>query len=148
MANPVILAINAGSSSIKYSVYEKTPSGSVQLIAGASISGFTAPPTKFAYSLYDASSGKEIESATANDVDATNHGEGFQFFLDFLASGKGRKTGEKVLGLDRIGVVCHRIVHGGAEPFPLIITEDELHHLDNLSDLAPLYVSYFLCAEV
>jgi hypothetical protein len=44
------------------------------------------------------------------------------------------------MDLRRVHVVCHRIVHGGPEPRPLIITEEELHHLDELSDLAPLYI--------
>jgi acetate kinase len=140
MANPVILSVNAGSSSIKYSVYEKTSSTSVQLIAGASISGFTAPPTKFSYTLFDSSSSEEIESTKAGDVDASNHEEAFKYFIDFLSTGKGRMSGKKVLDLDRVSVVCHRIVHGGPEPNPLIITIEELHHLDSLSDLAPLYL--------
>src|SRR5579862_587521 len=124
MAKPIILAVNAGSSSIKYSVYEKTSSNSVRLTAAASISGLTAPPSKFTYSLYDPS---------GKDSDA------FKYFVDFLTGGKGREKEEQVLDLKTITVVCHRIVHGGPEPEPLIITEDELHHLDALSDLAPLY---------
>jgi acetate kinase len=138
MAKPIILAVNAGSSSIKYSVYEKTSSDSVRLTAAASISGLTAPPSKFTYSLYDPS-GKETEKSNAKEVDAGNHSDAFKYFVDFLTGGKGRKKEEQVLDLKTITVVCHRIVHGGPEPEPLIITEDELHHLDALSDLAPLY---------
>ena len=142
MVHPVILSVNAGSSSIKYSVYEKTSSTSVQLIASASISGFTAPPTKFNYTLFNPSSSTEIESAEAGDVDASNHEEAFKYFIDFLTTGNGRKSGEKVLDLERVSVVCHRIVHGGPEPNPLTITTEELHHLDSLSDLAPLCLQF------
>src|SRR5271170_2886148 len=116
MPNPVILAINAGSSSIKYSVYEKTSPTSVQLIANASISGLTAPPSQFSYSLYDPSSSNEIEKSKANEVKVTNHEEAFKYFIDFLISGKGRKTDRQVLDLKQVSVVCHRIVHGGPEP--------------------------------
>ena len=139
MPNPIILSINAGSSSIKYSVYEKTPSNSVALIVTASISGLTAPPSQFSYTLYHTS--KEKESSKASEVDVSNHEDAFRYFVDFLKFGKGRKTQEEVLNLKRISVVCHRIVHGGPEPKPLIITKDELRHLDTLSDLAPLYLS-------
>jgi acetate kinase len=142
MPNPVILAINAGSSSIKYSVYEKTSPTSVSLIANASVSGLTAPPSQFSYSLYDPSSSKETESSKAgDDVGVSNHEDAFAYFIEFLKSGKGRKSEKQVLDLKRVSVVCHRIVHGGPEPKPLIINENELHHLDALSDLAPLYVS-------
>lgn len=140
MAKPVILAVNAGSSSIKYSVYEMTSSDSIQLIAAASISGLTAPPSKFTYTLYDSTSGNETEKSNATEVDASNHQDAFTYFIDFLSNGKGRKSEKQVLDLKRISVVCHRIVHGGPEPKPLIITESELDHLDELSDLAPLYV--------
>ena|SRR5579859_2312805 len=147
MSNPVILAINAGSSSIKYSLYEKSSnSTSVNIFLNASISGLTAPPSQFTYTLYettsDDSGSKEIESSESGDIDASNHQDAFKYFIDFLKTGKGRKKeqdGKGVIDLKRINVVCHRIVHGGPESRPLIITEEELHHLDELSDLAPLY---------
>ena len=142
MHTPIILSINAGSSSVKYSVFEKTSSGAVRLIANASVSGLTAPPSQFSYALYDPSSSKEIESNKSSEIHACNHEEAFKCFTDFLTSGKGRKTEQTVLDLERVHVICHRIVHGGAEPNPLIITDSELHHLDDLSDLAPLYVSH------
>jgi acetate kinase len=144
MPNPVILSVNAGSSSIKYSLYEKTDSNSVNILLDASISGLTAPPSQFTYTLYDTRSqrneSKEIESFKAEEIDVSNHEDAFRYFLEFLKSGKGRKTKGGVVELERISVVCHRIVHGGPEPRPLIITKQELHHLDELSDLAPLYL--------
>jgi acetate kinase len=140
MAKPVILSVNAGSSSIKYSIYEKTSTNSAQLVANASISGLTAPPSQFSYTLYDPSSSKETESSKGSEVKVSNHAEAFKYFIDFLTTGHGRKTQKAVLDLKRVTVVCHRIVHGGPEPKPLIITQNELHHLDTLSDLAPLYV--------
>ena len=82
------------------------------------------------------------------DINVSNHEEAFKYFIEFVKSGKGRKGNQQqekekggVIELKRISVVCHRIVHGGPEPKPLIITEEELKHLDELSDLAPLYPS-------
>ena len=135
----VLLSINAGSSSVKYSVYEQTSKHNVSLIVNASVSGLTAPPSQFSYSMYDPATNKETESSKASTVDASNHDEAFKYFIAFLTSGKARKDEKKVVDLERVSVVCHRIVHGGPEPRPLVITPDELHHLDALSDLAPLY---------
>lgn len=151
MSNPVILAVNAGSSSIKYSLYEKSSSDSISILLNASISGLTAPPSQFTYALYDPSKAtasddtdsQEIDSSKSGDIDVSNHEDAFKYFIDFLKTGKGRKKRDGVIDLKRISVVCHRIVHGGPEPKPLIITEEELHHLDELSDLAPLYPSIF-----
>jgi acetate kinase len=140
MDKPVILAVNAGSSSVKISIYEKDGNKSVRQIAEAQVSGLTAPPAQFKYTLNDPSSGKETESSKASDVKVSNHEEAFKYFIDFITTGKGRKTEKTVLDLKRVTVVCHRIVHGGREPKPLIITNEELHHLDDLSDLAPLYI--------
>jgi acetate kinase len=39
-----------------------------------------------------------------------------------------------------IRFACHRIVHGGSFPKAVILSPDTIHHLDELSDLAPLYV--------
>lgn len=139
MVNPIILSVNAGSSSIKYSIYEKTSPEEVILIVNASISGLTAPPSKFSYALYDLSS-KQIEKSSDNHVNASSHEDAFKHFIEFLKSGNGRQSRTQVLDLKRVSVVCHRIVHGGPEPKPLIITKDRLRHLDTLSDLAPLYV--------
>jgi acetate kinase len=138
MAKPIVLAINSGSSSIKYSVYERLSPSEVKLLISASVSGLTAPPSKFEYTLYNPLA-KELESGKAAECGVNNHDEAFKFFLDFLVSGKGRAVQEQVLPLSRISVICHRIVHGGPEPRPLVITEAELSRLDALSDLAPLY---------
>jgi acetate kinase len=134
----ILLAVNAGSSSVKYSVYERTSKDKVSLIANASVSGLTAPPPQFSYSLYDPSTNTETEFSKASNVDASNHDEAFKYFVAFLSSGKGRQHEKQVLDLKRVSVVCHRIVHGGPEPKPLIITNDELDHLDAFGDLAPL----------
>src|SRR5262245_3979413 len=141
MAKAIILSVNAGSSSIKCSVYERQSVDSFQLITTASIAGLTSLPPKFQYTLYgpSASSSTEIETSKASQIDASDHSEAFRHFIDFLSYGKGRNPPKQVLDLARISVVCHRIVHGGLEPNPLIITDHELHHLDELSDLAPLY---------
>lgn len=42
------------------------------------------------------------------------------------------------VGKEDITHVCHRVVHGGHYEDRAVITNDSLHHIDELSDLAPL----------
>jgi hypothetical protein len=44
----------------------------------------------------------------------------------------------RLVGKEDITHVCHRVVHGGEYEDRVLITNETLHHLDNLSDLAPL----------
>lgn len=37
-----------------------------------------------------------------------------------------------------ITIVCHRVVHGGDYAEPVIISSKEYHHIEKLTDLAPL----------
>jgi len=44
----------------------------------------------------------------------------------------------RLVGQEDITHVCHRVVHGGEYEDRVLITNETLHYLDNLSDLAPL----------
>src|SRR5271170_1312967 len=81
---PIILSVNSGSSSVKYSLYERTSPTAVSLVANASVSGLTAPPAQFSYSLYDIHTSRETKSSKGAKVDVSNHDEAFAFFLSFL----------------------------------------------------------------
>lgn len=39
-----------------------------------------------------------------------------------------------------LAYVCHRVVHGGDYQDAVEINDETLHHLEDLEDLAPLYV--------
>lgn len=129
----VILAINAGSSSVKISAYTAEQSTSPQQIAEAQVSGLTAPPTKLTYSRYGQSiaKNKPLDQDKADDQDAA-----FSLLLDTLIQdGDLREINSK----SAIQIACHRIVHGGDYSDSHIITPDTYHHLERLSDLAPLH---------
>lgn len=38
-----------------------------------------------------------------------------------------------------IAIACHRVVHGGDYDAPKVITQETYHHLEELTDLAPLH---------
>ncbi|KAG6013710.1 hypothetical protein E4U54_006408 [Claviceps lovelessii] len=128
-----ILAINAGSSSVKISAYTADQSASPRQIAEARISGLTAPPAKLKYSRY----GKPIvrdELVDGHNVDGQD--AAFALLLDTLVDdGELQEVGSK----RDIRIACHRIVHGGDYADSRIITRDTYHHLEELSDLAPLH---------
>lgn len=128
----IILSINAGSSSVKISIYSAEAGQPPKSLAETQIDGLTSPPPKLKYtrgseSIYkDKEIGKEIK--TQNDA--------FQYMLDQLINDKDFDAIKKK---EDIAIACHRIVHGGNYETSQIITKDTLHHLEDLTDLAPLH---------
>ncbi|KAG5915525.1 hypothetical protein E4U42_008013 [Claviceps africana] len=131
----VILAINAGSSSVKISAYTAEQDASPQQIAEAQVSGLTAPPVKLRYSRYGKSMTQD-EHVGRDKVGGQDQDAAFSLLLDTLVD-----DGElREIGSTRdIRIACHRIVHGGDYADSRIITRSTYHHLERLSDLAPLH---------
>jgi acetate kinase len=138
----LILSVNAGSSSLKISLFRlSNQSGSTQgdhepvtLLLTSSISNLSSPPAKFSFdcpSLGDKGV-KEEDVSSIND-----HASAFAHFLDCLKE-------EASIDRDEIVHVCHRVVHGGDYTEPVIISNESYHHIEKLSDLAPLYVAVTL----
>lgn len=46
---------------------------------------------------------------------------------------------EAITKKEDIAIACHRVVHGGDYDRPKIINEETYHHLEELTDLAPLH---------
>ena len=129
----VILSINAGSSSVKISVYTTSDRHTTpHRIAEAEVNGLTAPPPKITYTRGDqlVHKNKQVE---APDQDAA-----FKLLLETLVGDPG--LGE-ISHRNDIGIACHRIVHGGDYDDSQVITKETYHHLEALSDLAPLHNS-------
>lgn len=110
-----ILAINGGSSSIKFALYkvgeplERGLHGKVDRIglSGTNLT-FTDPDGKPQPSL---------------DIAATNHKSAANFLIDWL---------EKQAGLESVRAVGHRVVHGMKHTAPELVTQellDELHRI-------------------
>ncbi|CAJ2513443.1 Uu.00g015620.m01.CDS01 [Anthostomella pinea] len=128
----IILSINAGSSSVKISVYSAEQNQAPKQIAEAQLSGLTAPPAQLTYSRHGA------EAAKGNDVGekVENQDDAFKVLLKTLTEDPELpEIGQK----SDIAIACHRIVHGGDYTTSKIITRDTYHHLEKLTDLAPLH---------
>lgn len=127
----IILSINAGSSSVKISVYKTEPSSTTpDQLAEATIEGLTAPPARLKYSRGDESiKGKELQDINSQE-------DAFKYILSHLQSDKGLPELSKT---DDIHFTCHRVVHGGDYPHAQIIDKETYHHIEELSDLAPLH---------
>jgi acetate kinase len=126
----IILSINAGSSSVKVSVYEaKGNSDTPNQLAEAQVEGLTAPPTRLKYERGDEKiKGKELDGINTQE-------DSFRYILDYLTKDSGLpQLNQK----EDIKFTCHRVVHGGDYPEAQIIDEDTYHHIETLSDLAPL----------
>lgn len=128
----IILSINAGSSSVKISVY-KTPEGNTVVpkqLAEASVDGLTAPPAKLKYTRGDeVIKGKELEGISSQE-------DAFNYILEYLTQDKGLS---ELNNKEDIHFTCHRVVHGGDYPRSQIIDKETYHHIEELSDLAPLH---------
>lgn len=132
MPGKVILSINAGSSSVKVSVYDSPSSSSStpKELASIQVSGLTAPPAKLKYSR----GSEQIKDQELKDVDGQE--SAFQYIIKHLTSDPGLTA---VNHPDDVDFACHRIVHGGDYDKPTRIDQDTYHHIEALSDLAPLH---------
>lgn len=129
----LILSANAGSSSLKISLYELVGDNaeSPKLFLTSSISNITAPPVKFSF--IPLSIPSETPHIKDEEVPAiTEHASAFAHFLDSLEN-------KANIDKNRIVQVCHRVVHGGDYTDPVVISDETYHHIEKLSDLAPLH---------
>ncbi|KAL2019241.1 hypothetical protein VTK56DRAFT_9968 [Thermocarpiscus australiensis] len=128
----IILAVNAGSSSVKISVYSAAFGQSPAQIAESQVSGLTAPPATLKYSRGGqvVIENREVNERVKNQQDA------FNLLLETLI-----EDGDlpHIKRKEDIGIVCHRIVHGGDYTKPQLISDGTYHHLEALNDLAPLH---------
>jgi acetate kinase len=120
-----ILAINAGSSSIKYQLLDMTEErilakGKCERIG---IDGFI---------IHKTAKGDIYES----EINLATHLEAFQEIIKLLSTGKY----SVISRLNEISAVGHRIVFGG-EKFivPMLLSDEILCEIESISDLAPLH---------
>ena len=137
-----ILSINAGSSSIKVSVYtlpdpspnSATHNGSApqpQKCADIQTSGLTAPPATLKYTRGD----HKLQNQQVPD-DVQSSEDAYQHILTTLIQDAGLAA---INQPSDVHLACHRIVHGGDYDAPIRINRDSYTHLEALSALAPLH---------
>ena len=99
-------------------------------LADAQVSGLTAPPANLSYERGDYKIKKQEIKDIASNEDACN------IVVERLIEDNGL---DEISRREDITHVCHRIVHGGDYPDAHIIDQDTYHHLEDLTDLAPLH---------
>lgn len=126
------LVLNAGSSSLKFSVYKRPEAAGWLLEASGQIEGIGTTPHLKAK---NSQGGVLVDE----DVNTANDGSGaLETLRNWLQS---RYKGARVLG------VGHRVVHGGPRfDGPVVITPEVLAELHRLTPLAPLHQPYNLAA--
>ena len=130
---PVVLVLNAGSSSLKFCVYEMGDGVEWAPVARGQIEGLGTSPH---FSVRDAA-GERLDSRTL-ESEIRDVAAALQFLATWLRE---RFHGARVLG------VGHRVVHGGARyATPAVVTPLVLDDLQTLVPLAPLHQPYNLAA--
>ncbi|KAI9644830.1 hypothetical protein NHQ30_006857 [Ciborinia camelliae] len=128
----IILSINAGSSSVKISVFSASKGKSPKQLAESQIDGLTSPPPTLKYVRH----GKTISKDQKLEEKISDQKDAFQYILHLLINDADFPAIAKV---EDIAIASHRVVHGGDYKKSKIITNETYHHLENLSDLAPLH---------
>ncbi len=126
----VILVINAGSSSIKFAIYQLDQ---LQLLACGQVSGLVDSQA----SIWEISvNGQDKQSLNLDHVHS--HAEAIQFILDWL--GNSAEDWQLV-------AAGHRVVHGGTQySAPVRVTPEILAELRQLENLAPQHQPHNLAA--
>lgn len=124
-----ILSVNAGSSSVKvtFYIFQNPPVP----IAEAQVSGITAPPPTFKYQRGSTNTKEKLEEQISSPQDS------FKYILHRCFNDPELSD---VASKADLAYICHRVVHGGDYGTSADITDETLHHLEDLEDLAPLYV--------
>jgi len=120
-----VLVINAGSSSVKYQLYQMPQS---EVLARGQVERIGEEESKLTY-IYD---GQKRTVKTK----VTNHNRAMKLILKTLA---GKDIG--VIGdISEIGSVGHRVVHGGEEFTGSVVIDDKvIASIKKFADLAPLH---------
>jgi acetate kinase len=126
------LTLNAGSTTLKYSLYDVTRKGLVVTGGGGGLDA-----VMIASGLVDkvGSVGciTHNKSTVVDNQLIPTHTEGLTMLLDILKE-------KENIDVHEIACVGHRVVHGGATfSKPTIVTPDVLDEIRNLSSLAPLH---------
>ena len=125
------LVLNAGSSSLKFSVFQRPPGEAWRLEARGQIEGIGVSPR-----LTVKDSNNEI--LANQDVDVRDGRAAVAALAAWLKSNYG---GSRVLGIG------HRVVHGGSRfKAPTVLSPEVLEQLRELIPLAPLHQPYNLAA--
>src|ERR1017187_1341021 len=129
-----ILVLNAGSSSLKFSVFLDQPHAAPQLALRGQIEGILTRPSFIARD----AGGTTLAESELGTATQPGHQGAAGFLLDWL---------EQRLGGQRLVAAGHRVVHGGLEfSAPVRVSAAVLDALERLGPLAPLHQPHNLAA--
>jgi acetate kinase len=124
--NGPILVLNAGSSSLKFTLYASNAAGPRRLVRGQ-IESLTTTPVFVARDAQD----RIVQQSDWPDRDALGHAGAVAYVLDFVRQQQSQHA---------LAAVGHRVVHGGEEfGAPVRIDAAVLARLETLVPLAPLH---------
>lgn len=125
----VVLSINAGSSSLKTTLYAYGKDKELKSLAKAEISNINSQPAQLKYSSGSSDEKKDIE-------DVKDHKKAFEHVLNaFLTD----ENVDLVKSKDDVRYACHRVVQGGDYEEDQLITKETFDKIESLEDLAPLH---------
>lgn len=143
-ADRVVLAVNAGSSSLKFALYPCHHQHAVAPILSGVVEGLE-PGGRPLLRWRDAAMPRHTAERTAPlppEGENGDHGDAFERALPLL-----RTTVAAHAGPAPLAAVAHRIVHGGERLAGSIVLDDAaLAYLDTLAPLAPLHQPHNLAA--
>lgn len=121
-----VLAFNAGSSSIKFMLYDNSKQ---QTLAYGNLEGIGTNNCQFLF-YNKLNNSKDL----TQQLQLTNHTDAVRHIINHL------KSEADSLKLNVLELIAHRIVHGGEElQKPMIINNDVLAAIENMTPLAPLH---------
>jgi acetate kinase len=124
---PVLLVLNAGSSSLKFQVFDLLDGAEPRLVWKGLYEGLGGS----AHSLVKDASGAILDETTWSSNDRLGHEEALMHLVAWLRQHQEGRT---------LAAIGHRVVHGG-EAFsgPVLVDDAVLQALDSLVPLAPLH---------
>lgn len=124
----IILSINAGSSSLKTTLYAYGDEKKLKSLAKAEVSNINSQPAQLKYSSNGQQDKKDVD-------DVKDHEAAFDLVLkSFLED----SSLEEVKSKDQIKYATHRVVQGGDFEEDQLITKETFKKIEDLEDLAPL----------
>lgn len=122
-----LLSLNAGSSSIKFAVFELGKEGRIDLVSRGEIEGIGTAP----HFVARAANGNTLAEQRWPEGASADHEQLLRSLLEWVG---------KHLGPEALAAVGHRVVHGGRDYIaPVKLTADVVEALERLTPLAPLH---------
>ncbi|ORX88146.1 acetate kinase [Basidiobolus meristosporus CBS 931.73] len=123
----LVLVLNAGSSSLKYKLLEKS---TLNVLAKGNVQDIGSDTKSTISCVVD---GRESNK----NVDVTDHKLAINELIDHLVDPD--QEPKVVKRKEDIVLIGHRVVHGGEQSKPLVIDSKSLRQIDELTELAPLH---------